>query len=372
MKKYIVIGAGILGASTAHHLAKQQAEVILIDREDHGQATAAAAGIVCPWLTHRKNNEWYRLVTGGAKYYPILIKELEKYGETETAYARVGAINIYNKQDMLDRKFELALERRRDTPELGEVTKLSRKETKSLFPPLKDEYGAVHISGGGRVNGGALRDALIRGAKMNGATYIKGDAEIQMEDNHVKCITVGPKKFEADEVIITGGGWTEEVLKPLELDFNMHTQKAQIVHLQMPETDTSNWPVVMPPFGQYFLTFGNGRIVVGATQEDNVGKDPRVTTGGVHKVIDKALRVAPGFASATYLGTKVGFRPFTPGSLPVIGRVPGIEGLFVANGLGASGLTSGPYLGAELADLVLGKPTELNMNDYDVSNALDK
>ncbi len=68
----------------------------------------------------------------------------------------------------------------------------------------------------------------------------------------------------------------------------------------------------------------------------------------------------------------MGFRPFTPGSLPVIGRIPEIEGLFVANGLGASGLTSGPYLGAELANLALGKPTDLNMNDYDVSNALDK
>jgi D-amino-acid dehydrogenase len=44
----------------------------------------------------------------------------------------------------------------------------------------------------------------------------------------------------------------------------------------------------------------------------------------------------------------------------------------VANGLGASGLTAGPYLGSELAKLVLGKPTELDPLDYDVAGAIKK
>jgi len=48
------------------------------------------------------------------------------------------------------------------------------------------------------------------------------------------------------------------------------------------------------------------------------------------------------------------------------------EGIYVANGLGASGLTAGPYLGSELAKLVLGKPTELDPLDYDVAGAIKK
>ena len=43
MNKYVVIGAGILGASTAYHLAKSGADVVIIDRQDPGQATDAAA-----------------------------------------------------------------------------------------------------------------------------------------------------------------------------------------------------------------------------------------------------------------------------------------------------------------------------------------
>lgn len=94
MKKYIVVGAGILGASTAYHLAKAKAEVIVVDRKDIGQATDAAAGIVCPWLSQRRNKAWYQLAKGGAKYYPTLIKELEKDHEKNTGYARVDRKSV--------------------------------------------------------------------------------------------------------------------------------------------------------------------------------------------------------------------------------------------------------------------------------------
>nr|WP_265182023.1 FAD-binding oxidoreductase [Geomicrobium sp. JCM 19055] len=48
MSKYVVVGAGILGASTAYHLAKAGHDVTIVDRFDAGQATDAAAGIVSP------------------------------------------------------------------------------------------------------------------------------------------------------------------------------------------------------------------------------------------------------------------------------------------------------------------------------------
>ncbi len=62
MKTYIVIGAGILGASTAYHLAKAGVRVTLVDRQDLGQATNAAAGIICPWLSLMYKNYWIRRI----------------------------------------------------------------------------------------------------------------------------------------------------------------------------------------------------------------------------------------------------------------------------------------------------------------------
>lgn len=369
MKKYIVIGAGILGTSVAYHLAKAGAQVTIIDRHDNGQATDAAAGIVCPWLTQRRNKPWYRLVKGGAKFYPTLIKELEDIGEKNTGYEKVGAISLHTEEAKLDKLEERAHKRREDAPEIGEITRLSPSETKALFPPLADHYGSVHISGGARVNGRALRDALMNAATKLGATFIKSDAKLLNNKDETIGIQIAEKKIEADQIIVTGGAWANEVFTDFKKDFLVTPQKAQIVHLKIEGIDTSKWPVVMPPNNQYLLTFEDGRVVIGATHEDDVGFDHRVTPGGIHEIFEKALAVAPGLATSTFVETRVGFRPFTPRFLPIFGEVPHMKGLFVANGLGASGLTSGPYLGAEVAKLVLGEPLTLNQADYDVLEA---
>ncbi|GAE34851.1 D-amino acid dehydrogenase small subunit [Halalkalibacter akibai JCM 9157] len=94
MKPYIIVGAGIIGASAAYHLAKKGVNVLLVDRQEPGKATDAAAGIVCPWLSQRRNQAWYQLAKNGAKFYPSLINKLEADGEKETGYARVGAISF--------------------------------------------------------------------------------------------------------------------------------------------------------------------------------------------------------------------------------------------------------------------------------------
>ncbi|CAI8935334.1 MULTISPECIES: NAD(P)/FAD-dependent oxidoreductase [Bacillus] len=371
MKSYIVVGSGILGASTAYHLAKAGAHVTLVDRQDLGQATDAAAGIVCPWLSQRRNQAWYKIAKGGAHYYTSLIQQLEEDGETDTGYKRVGAISLHTDDKKLDQMEERAYKRREDAPEIGEITRLSPDETKSLFPALSEEYGAVHISGAARVNGRALRQSLVNAAKKHGAIFIKGDAVLIHENNLVKGIHVNGETLMADQVIVTAGAWANELLQPLGVNFLVTFQKAQIVHLHMPNTNTENWPVVMPPNDQYILTFEDGRVVVGATHENDTGLDYRVTAGGLHEVFDKALSVAPGLENSTMLETRVGFRPFTPGFLPVIGPLPNFEGILVANGLGASGLTAGPYLGSELAKLALDQPIELDLSHYDVAGALE-
>lgn len=71
-----------------------------------------------------------------------------------------------------------------------------------------------------------------------------------------------------------------EILKPLGIHFQVSFQKAQIMHFEMTDADTGSWPVVMPPSDQYILSFDNGRIVAGATHENDAGLDDlRVTAG---------------------------------------------------------------------------------------------
>jgi D-amino-acid dehydrogenase len=137
------------------------------------------------------------------------------------------------------------------------------------------------------------------------------------------------------------------------------------------DNNTGDWPVVMPPNDQYILSFENGQVVIGTTHEDDEIFDTRVTAGGIHEILEKGLRIAPGLNSSALLDIRVGFRPYTPGFLPIIGPMPEVEGLFVANGLGASGLTAGPYLGKELAKLVIGDPLEIDLGKYNVDGAIE-
>ena len=372
MKEIIVIGAGILGASTAYHLAKAGAQVTVVDRQDPGQATDAAAGIICPWLSQRRNKAWYSLAKSGAAYYETLIRLLEEDGETNTGYKRVGAISLHTDHEKLLKMEERAVLRSQDAPEIGTVRQVTPSETVSLFPPLSEEFAAVFVSGAARVNGRDLRQALVNAAKKHGATFIFGSAEIEHDDSKVTGIRVNQESYDADCVIVTAGAWADVLLSPLGIDLQLTAQKAQIVHLHLQDVQTENWPVVMPPNDQYILAFDNGQVVIGATHEDDKKFDLRVTAGGVHEVFSKALLIAPGLRDSTFVETRVGFRPFTPNFLPIIGEVPGYEGLLLANGLVASGLTVGPFLGTQLAKLALNEDLDIDLDLYEVSGAIGK
>ncbi|MNM72256.1 Hydrogen cyanide synthase subunit HcnC precursor [compost metagenome] len=300
-----------------------------------------------------------------------MIEELEREGERDTGYARVGAIRLHREREKLVALEKLALERKREAPEMGELALLEPDEVKRRFPPLDEGYYALYVSGAARVDGRALRDSLLRAAVRHGATLVRGEAVLLHDGSTVTGVNVGEEKMSADAVVLCAGAWARQLLAPLGMEFRVTFQKAQIVHLALPGVSTEHWPVVMPPGDQYILAFDDHRIVIGATHEnDPSGYDARVTAGGLQEVTYKALAVAPGLADASFLEARVGFRPFTPGFLPVIGAVPGWSGIFAANGLGASGLTMGPFIGAQLAKLMLGQETDVRLEDYKLEKAL--
>jgi D-amino-acid dehydrogenase len=359
--RVVVVGAGIVGASVAFHLARRGVDVSVVDRGDRGQATAAGAGIVGPWLSSEQDPDWYRLASTAADYYPHLLDLLAADGEHGLGYARVGGLVVHEDPARLAPVLDLLSARRAEAPErVGTVSRLDAGEARNLFPPLSPNLHAIHVANVSRVDGRLVRDALLRAATVrHGALRRQGTARLAPGG-----LLVNGTAQRADAVVAAAGAWTGQLCAGLGLALPVAPQRGQISHLQLSDMDTESWPVVQGLSRQYLLAFPGGRVVAGATRESGTGFDYRVTTAGQQQLLSHALRVAPGLGDATLLETRVGFRPLAADGLPFLGPAPGMDRLVVATGMGPTGLTIGPYAGDLAARLAIGEDPGFDLSAY--------
>ena len=277
----VIVGAGVLGASAAYHLSRAGTPVVVVDAGLDGRATAAGAGIICPWVSGAQDEDFYRLYAAGGEYYADLIAQLATVGETELGYRRAGALLVARDAEELDWIERLAVRRRADAPAMGSIARVTPEQARALFPPLAPDFGGVHLTGGARVDGRLLAAALLRAARHHGATVLKGHAELLVEAGRIRGVEVrgersgdqrsadrtSPDRIPADRVILTAGAWVDQVLRPLGLALQIQPQRGQIVHLRLEGVATEDWPVILPPGSHYIVPFDGGRIVAGATRE---------------------------------------------------------------------------------------------------------
>jgi D-amino-acid dehydrogenase len=364
--RLIVVGSGIVGSACALAAARLGADVILVDSDSRGRATSAGAGIICPWSSAVADADWYALACAAARAYPRLIDSLADVGETAVGYRRTGAMLLAETAERQEEMRQQLTARHARAPEMGEIVALDSGQARGLFPPLSPEFCAVHLSGGSRVDGRLISAAMRRAAGRSGAKVIAGDAMLHVAAGRVRGVMVGAELLEADAVVAATGAWTNEFLAPAGLRVGISPQRGLIVHIGLGLTDTSHWPAILPDrTGHYMLAFDDSRVVAGATRETGSGFDYRVTPGGLAEVLRQALHVAPGLAEGTYLETRIGFRPMGPDIKPLLGPVPQPEGLVIATGLGASGLTMGPYAGELAARAALGADTPMDLTPFD-------
>jgi D-amino-acid dehydrogenase len=365
--RFAVVGAGIFGASTAYHLVREGAEVVVVDAAHEGKATMAGAGIVSPWATRNRDPDFVRLYLLGGQYYGHLVPELMEAGETDVGYRRTGTLVLT--QDAAERDATEALIRDRAAvaPNTGEISRLSGRDLQGLFPPLRDDLEAIHISGGARVEARTLAAAMLRVVEARGGRMVQGEADLAIENGRAICRGPDGRAIEADGVVVTAGAWATRILDPVGASVPVEPQKGQIIHMRLPGVDTRAWPVILPTNGYYMLAFDDSRVVVGATRETGSGFDCRVTAGGVSEVLNVGLSLAPGLHGATLIETRVGLRPAGPGPAPILSRAAKADNLIIGNGLGAGGLTMGPICGKLLAGIALRQSAEIDLSPYSLA-----
>ena len=364
----IVIGGGLLGWSAAYPLVKAGQRVAVIDRADEGHATQAGAGIIAPGMNVRDSETGYELRKAAISYYSELVAMLTADGEADTGYEQVGALFVARSEEELASLPALAEDmiRRRDggLGNVGEVTLLDPAQARALFPPLGNIYGAIHASDASRVNGRTLRDALRSVCQRNGCELIVGEAELISAGETLIEVKAGATMVQGADLIIAAGAWSGTLANTLGFDLPIFPQRGQIIHLDMPDAYTGDWPIIVGYYDQYILTFRPNRVVCGATRESDSGYEVRLTAAGVKSVLDEALAVAPGLGNATIAEIRIGLRPFSPDRLPVLGPAPGYDNIFLCTGHGPSGLQLGPYSGRLVAGLVLGEAPSIDITPF--------
>ena len=354
----IVIGGGIVGWSAAYRLAWYGVRAAVIDNHREGHATAAGAGIVSPGTSVRAQAETFGLVKAAVAWYPTLIAQLAEDGEVETGFASPGTLFVFTDEReyaRLDEVRALADQLLADDVQcIGTVSTLSGSEARSLFPALGDIPGALFMPEGSRVDGRLLRGALRRAAIGRGVVELTGEAMVGQSTPRDRTLSVDGQTIAFDRLLLAAGAWTRELAAAMRFDVPVAPQRGQILHFAVPGVETSNWPVIHGFHNHYLLTFPRDRVVAGATREDGSGFDYRMTAGGVSQELNEALRVAPGLENATLAEIRIGFRPMSVDKLPILGRIPDLEHLYVATGHGPSGLTLGAVSGAAVVDDMLG------------------
>jgi D-amino-acid dehydrogenase len=369
MYDVIVAGGGVVGATAAYLCARGGLKTLLLDRADTGRATDAGAGIIAP-RTSTRSEVLFELGLRSGEYYPTLLGYLAEDGGGDTGYARCGDLRVAVTEDELDHFGALVAilgERRvrHGYPTADEVREIAPEEARALFPPLARPLRALHDRTAARVDGRLLNQALLKAAAGRKVTLVRAGVDrLVLEGGRFAGVVAGADVHRAGHVIIAGGAWTPALAGPLGVSIAVAPQRGQIIHLQVAEGATGEWPVVHAFHDHYIVSWSGGRVVAGATRETGSGFDPRITAGGVHEVLGEALRVAPGLASAGMLETRVGLRPLSADGLPVLGPIPGVAGAYVATGHGPSGLTLGPYSAALVTDLVLGRAPALDLAPF--------
>jgi glycine/D-amino acid oxidase-like deaminating enzyme len=365
-----IIGGGVVGASIAHRLLELGAAVTVIDREDEGRATAAAAGLLPP-LDHFIGVEAVLpLLSAARAHYPELLGSLARAGHVDVGYEAIGGLQVASQEEELGELPRLAAEceqRRKDGfSHIGDVSLLTSAQARSLFPLLGPAVlGALFCSGAARIDGRRLLAALRARVLERGGRWLGAGASPWLESGRVVGVRLDSgESLAADAVAIAGGAWSGAALAPLGISLPVRPQRGQLLHLELPGHVTSRWPLVLGFSHQYMLGFPQSRLVVGATREDDGAFEPRPTVGGVSSVLAAAMRLAPALRDACVLEARVGFRPVSADKAPLLGALTAFPNVFVATGHGGYGIEVGPYSGVLVADLIAGRTPPLDLSPF--------
>jgi glycine oxidase len=353
-----VIGGGIIGLTSAYVLARAGLTVEVLDRSDLGrEASWAGAGILPPGNPDRAATPIDRLRAIGSAEFPLFSTELRDLTGNDNGYRPCGGIEFLPPED----EYVLPLWRTEGIT----FERLSPDGLKALEPGLGNVPGVpYHLPGCAQVRNPWHLRALIAACHAVGVRLRPHEPVSQVVEHRgrvLKLTLESGRAVSAAAYLIAAGPWSELFLDDLGHRPSVFPVRGQMVLFRPAEPVLSR---ILMLGKEYLVPRGDGRVLVGSTEEPEAGFEKANTEAAVAKLTALARRTVPPLADAAVEKCWAGLRPGSPDGLPFLGPVPGCENAYVATGHFRAGVQLSIGTARVVGELLTGRPTSVPLDAF--------
>lgn len=335
----VIVGGGVIGCAIAYELSKLGRSTVVVERGPIGrEASWASAGIISLPNKTDMAPERVELTRRGLDRYPGLVAELEEETGLSIEYRPNGAFAVAVDESSAEAVDRLGAWQR----ERGfRVEKLDSVTARELDPSLPEQMATVWFSPGvGALSLYRLTLALVAAAKNRGAAVMADTpvAAVTHQAGRVTGVRLADGEISCETVVLAAGAWTKLLGDALGVRLPTRPVKGQLVAFANPPIRPR---YVIAGHGGYVVPRVDGTVLAAATEEE-AGFDRRVTGEGMRWLLDLAKTICPSLPAGEVISTWTGLRPGSEDGEPLIGPVPGFDGLWVASGHFRTGAKEAP------------------------------
>lgn len=359
---FVIIGGGVMGASTAYHLAKAGAkEIVLLERESFfGQgATGRCAGGVRYQFATEVN---VRLSLASM----AMIENFEAETGQPADYRPVGYIFVLTRpQDVEKFRQNVALQR-----SLGVQTEwLSGDEVRARLPLMRfpDALAGTTYHKDGLADPNSIVMGYVKRARELGVRLVTDVAvtDIAVHQGRVTAVHTNHGVIHCEHVINAAGPWATQIGDMAGLHVPITPLRRQMI-TTTPLPIPADFPFVID-FAQslYFHTEGEGLLTGMSNPHEQPGYDQRVDPDWEMTALEAAIERMPLLAQAGRQTGWAGLYEVTPDAHPIFGRTP-VNGFWIVGGFSGHGFMHGPIAGKLMAEIILedaSKTVDVSMLD---------
>src|SRR5499425_1813499 len=357
----VIVGGGIAGMTTAYYLAKSGVPSVVVERDAIGShASGFAYGGLSPLSGFGIPGPPAEIAQAGMRLHRELSKSLhEETGIDVDFRVRSSLALAFTEADV--RRLQAALPWQQRQPGYA-VRWLDLAEARRVEPRISDEtLGATLIEGGGAVEPYRLVLALTRAAERLGVTVRHGRAiGLRRDGGRVTGVVLERETLSCATAVLALGPWSADASDWIGVPIDVRPLKGQILRLQAPG------PPVECSVGwghNYATTKTDGLLWAGTTEEE-AGFDEESTHAARDEIGAALLKMLPAMADAQVAQQTACLRPLASDGLLLLGRVPGVENVYMGTGAARKGIVYGPPMGRAIADLILTGSTKLALDAF--------